>query len=657
MGKHIKTFNKVTDYLRAKGTFTDRHVVFIRETNYVDFGDYDNSNLNEFGLDGDLIITAESNPPVFAALNNAGIPYDTTAGGYTIADLAAITDEDIAPTEDGEWINEESIFGGYPIVNFNEFKYFTGIDGSCFYDSANDFSIFENTTTIKRITIPKNVSCSKSEISDSMYYLTLDYVSVDEENQMYDSRGNCNAIISTSTNTLLRASNNTIIPNDVTEINWGAFHNLTISSITIPETVTSILGSAFSNCTNLTSVTIPNSVTVLSSSIFSGCTSLSSITISNYVTSIGNFAFSGCSSLSSLTIPNSVTTIGASAFQGCSNLSSITLPNSITAINNNTFINCTSLTSITIPESVTTIGASAFENCTSLTSITRNGLNNAPSIQSTTFKNVGENGILTVPTERESYYMPWLIRLSAYGWRINDVVVSPPTNAPLYQILNQNGISKSSVIGYRISDLAQLTDNQILSYEGDETEESSDDTCYSIFYQASDLTSFEEFQYFTGISHDITTKTNNLIGNVGFFEGTSISKIVLPPHLSVIGEKCFYCLPINEITIPPSVTTIMYNAFAGCGITKIEIPSSVSEIDERSLACTNLTEIICKGTTAPQYSGHYNNPSPFGNDANNSTAHVPRNGILKYPAGADYSVLLSTSKYYLGYFGWTGEEF
>ena len=156
MGKHIKTFNKVTDYLRAKGTFTERHVAFIRETNYVDFGDYDNSNLNEFGLEGDLIITAESNPPVFAALNNAGIPYDTTAGGYTIADLAAITDEDLMPLDEYDEASEETtVFFNKPIVNFNEFKYFTGIDGTCFYEGANDVQLFGYDSPLKRITIPK----------------------------------------------------------------------------------------------------------------------------------------------------------------------------------------------------------------------------------------------------------------------------------------------------------------------------------------------------------------------------------------------------------------------------------------------------------------------------------------------------------------------
>ena len=70
----------------------------------------------------------------------------------------------------------------------------------------------------------------------------------------------------------------------------------------------------------MTSITIPNSVTSIGSSAFYGCSGLTSITIPNSVTSIGNSAFYGCSSLTSVTIPNSVKKIYYSAFSKCSNL-------------------------------------------------------------------------------------------------------------------------------------------------------------------------------------------------------------------------------------------------------------------------------------------------------------------------------------------------
>ena len=161
------------------------------------------------------------------------------------------------------------------------------------------------------------------------------------------------------------------IPNSVTSIGTYAFQGCSsLSSVTIPNNVTSIEAGAFSGCSSLTSVTIPNSVTSIGSSAFSGCSSLTSVTIPNSVTSIGDYAFDGCSGLTSVTIPNSVTSIGDWAFRSCTALTSVTIPNSVTSIGSYAFYGCSSLTSVTIGESVSEIGNSAFENCTSLTSIT-----------------------------------------------------------------------------------------------------------------------------------------------------------------------------------------------------------------------------------------------------------------------------------------------
>ena len=101
--------------------------------------------------------------------------------------------------------------------------------------------------------------------------------------------------------------------------------------------VTTIGGSAFNSCSNLTSVVIPNSVTTIGSCAFSGCSSLTSVVIPNSVTTIGDYAFSGCSSLTSVVIPNSVTTIGSCAFSGCSSLTSVVIPNSVTTIGSYAF--------------------------------------------------------------------------------------------------------------------------------------------------------------------------------------------------------------------------------------------------------------------------------------------------------------------------------
>ena len=162
---------------------------------------------------------------------------------------------------------------------------------------------------------------------------------------------------------------------DVKEIGDYAFYGyLTdcnkLTSVTIPDSVTTIGFRAFQDCESLTSVTIPDSVTTIGDGAFYACYSLTSVTIGDSVTTIGTFAFRDCNSLTSVTIPNSVTTIGEGAFYHCDSLTSVTIGDSVTTIGYAAFANCTSLTSVTIPDSVTMIGIDAFRECESLTSVT-----------------------------------------------------------------------------------------------------------------------------------------------------------------------------------------------------------------------------------------------------------------------------------------------
>ena len=171
-------------------------------------------------------------------------------------------------------------------------------------------------------------------------------------------------------------SNNTTvtsvtIPDSVTSIGIAAFASCTsLASITIPDSVTSIGVDAFLDCTSLESIIIPDNVTSIGGFAFYACTSLTSITIGNSVESIGYFTFGNCPKLTSLTIGNSVTSIEDAAFIACTSLSSVTIPDSVTSIGIAVFYSCTSLASITIPDSVTSIGDQAFQSCISLSSVT-----------------------------------------------------------------------------------------------------------------------------------------------------------------------------------------------------------------------------------------------------------------------------------------------
>jgi PKD repeat protein len=156
----------------------------------------------------------------------------------------------------------------------------------------------------------------------------------------------------------------------VTVISSSVFKNVALTSVIIPDSVTTIGSSAFYGCSGLTSVTLPYSMTTIGSSAFYGCSGLTSLIIPDNVTSIGSSAFYGCSGLTSLIIPNNVTSIGDSTFYGCSGLTSVIMPDNVTSIGYSAFRGCSALTSVTIPDSVTSIGRYAFRDCTSLTSVT-----------------------------------------------------------------------------------------------------------------------------------------------------------------------------------------------------------------------------------------------------------------------------------------------
>jgi len=198
----------------------------------------------------------------------------------------------------------------------------------------------------------------------------LSNIIVENENAIYDSRNNCNAIIEISTRTLITGCKNTIIPKSVTNIGDSAFFGCTcLSSIIIPDSVKRIGESAFNRCTSLSSIEITDGVMDIGEYAFLKCTSLTSIIIPDSVTSIGDYAFSGCTGLSSVIISHNITSIGRGAFSGCARLTSIIIPDSVTDIGEYAFHECNNLTSIIIPDSVKRIGENAFSGCSCLTSL------------------------------------------------------------------------------------------------------------------------------------------------------------------------------------------------------------------------------------------------------------------------------------------------
>ena len=172
-----------------------------------------------------------------------------------------------------------------------------------------------------------------------------------------------------------------ILPNGVEAIAKKAFYKSSVTSIELPELVTTLGESAFESSSHLESVWLPDGINVLPVNLFYCCSKLHDINMGE-ISMMGRNVFKGCSSLSSFSIVGTLSEIPASAFEDCKNLQQIELPKSVTTIGEKAFHECNTLSSITLGESVATIGKQAFDRCYALQTI---DLPNVTSIEEKVF--------------------------------------------------------------------------------------------------------------------------------------------------------------------------------------------------------------------------------------------------------------------------------
>ena len=451
------------------------------------------------------------------------------------------------------------------------------------------------------------------------------------------------------------------IPNSVTSIEYFAFDGCnslpvidniryadtylveaidkTLSTYNIKEGTKWIGYCAFSGCSGLTSVTIPNSVTSIEDRTFSGCKGLTNIAIPNSVTSIGDEAFYECSGLTNVVIPNSVTSIGTAAFCQCLGITSITIPNSVTEIGASAFLIGDWPASESLVKSITlnwenpqivTIGNNAFYKRNTSTCVLyvpkgtvelyraasvwsefTNIQEYSPTIFATSISldnesatiEVGETTTLTatvLPEDATDKSVTWSSSNKEVATVSDGVVTAVAVGTATITASTNDGSNLSATckvtVDSDVSPAIDFADSNVkaiclANWDTDnngklsEAEAAAVTSIGTVFKDNTNILSFNELKYFTGLT---------TINEYAFSNCTNLTSFAIPNSVTSIGTDAFKCCSnLTSVTIPNSVTSIGQGVFYQCkGLKNITIPNSVTFIGNGALGyCTNLTTV------------------------------------------------------------------
>ena len=459
---------------------------------------------------------------------------------------------------------------------------------------------------------------------------------------------------------------------EVVGIDDYAFANSPITSITIPNSVTSIGNGAFNGCKSLTSITIPNSVTNIGSGeynygcwegFFSGCSSLKSIIVKEgnpvydsrnncnaIVETATNTLVVGCQSTN---MPSSITSIGPGAFAGLENLTSIYIPNSIMSIGDAAFQNCFTLTSITIPNSVTSIGDYAFNSCSSLTSVT---IGNSVT-------SIGDDAFYRIKLTSFICYSP---SLTSFGTYLStqpqlDTIVAP---AAFFDVEEAGWAYAPKHVRYARVIAGELSENafgvinrsyktlKVLNLAATSNTSLADEAfkgCYNLdslylpfnlsyipYMAVADCKSLKSITIPSTVEEiDNSAFENCRSLNSIIFEGAEPAQgparhAANATSLWRIGSWAFYnCHQLQNLTIPEGVTEVGDAAFYGCTyLEDMVLPSTIQEIGDNGFAlCAKLKKMHVKAATPPTIQA-----KTFFDVNRQIPVYVPDNAVEAYKA-------------------------
>ena len=404
---------------------------------------------------------------------------------------------------------------------------------------------FQDCESLTSIFIPSNVTTVSANAFAGCTGLTS--IRVDNANTVYDSRGNCNAVIETATNTLIAGCQTTVIPNSVTTLGLRAFKDHR----------------------TLTSIVIPSSVTQVGDHAFDGCTGLDSIDIPNSVTKVGRYSFHDCKGLTSLVIPNSIKETDYCTFSGCSKVKNLTLPDSLTRIGYMSFSECTGLTDLTFPATLNYISAYAFTGCYYVRNVTCLATT-PPFMGNYNFSNLYSR-TLRVPFTSVSDYA------AADQWNKFDVIEGIVVPGIVFEV---DGIYYETT-----------SENAVKVTYRDE-----DYNTYSGHVAIPDSVSCGGFTF------AITA-----IGDHAFDNSDALESVTIPNSVITIGTQAFQgCTSLTELVIGSSVDSIAGQAFNYCNaLTSVTcrgmVPPKMANVNVFSSKAYNQATLMVPKTAMDDY--------------------------------------------------------
>ena len=363
------------------------------------------------------------------------------------------------------------------------------------------------------------------------------------------------------------------------------YNSVPITSVIIPDSVTTIGSYAFMDCSLLSKVTMPNSLQIIGEYAFLGCTSLTNITIPNSVQAIGELAFAVCKSLNEIYIPASLTSIKFGAFLGCISLTKInvdennpnytsisnnlyskdtktliqyalgqnnkafTIPQHVEKIEYNAFSFCNYLRELTLPSTMTKIEEGAFSYCASLSTI--NIPNTIESIEDSAFTSCYSLTSITIP--ESVTYISDTAFIGCYSLVEVCNKSSVELKANCHVITDEADSYLKNVNDFIFYD--DGTSVSLIKYIGDETEITLPEYGDSIPYAIADYAFY-----------DIARNYNKpVLFQTMAGSNSKITSVTIPNYVVSIGAYAFNgCTSLESITIPNSVTHISEGAFMGC---------------------------------------------------------------------------------------------